>query len=211
MSAKGFVPYSPGVRRKQKKFSQNNKMNKNFNIIIVGVGGQGLITLVSIIDQAAFIESKQVRSSELHGLSQREGSVETHIRFGEKIYSPLVYNGQADLIIGLEMVESLRASNRAGSKTRFLINEYFSPFIGGMSTEAVKKGLDVLGKNLNLIPAQEICKKELQNEVVSSIYLLGYGIAKGIIPLKAESVLKAIEAVVPEKYQALNKKAFLLS
>ena len=184
----------------------------NFNIIIVGIGGQGLITLLSIIDEAIFIEGYDVRSSELHGLSQREGSVETHVRFGKKVYSPLVYNGQADLIIGLEILEGLRAVNRAGEKTKFLIDKYSLPFIGSLKKEEILENLSKIPKDkLYLIEAVDICKKELGNEVVSGIFLLGYAVYKKLIPLKPESVLKAISKIIPEKYLDLNKKAFNFS
>ncbi len=185
---------------------------KNFNIIITGVGGQGLITLISVINQAAFIEGKDVRSSELHGLSQREGSVETHVKFGKKVYSPLVYRGQADLIMGLEILEGLRAVNRVGSQTKFLVNNYFLPFEDSPRKEKVLDDLKKnLGKNLFLVNASEICQQNLQNEVVSGIYLLGYGISKKLIPLKKESVLKVIKEVMPQKYWDLNIKAFNLA
>ena len=77
-------------------------MKKDFNIIISGVGGQGIITLTRILTEAALIEKYDIKSSELHGRSQRGGSVESHIRFGRKIYSPLVKRGGSDLIISLE-------------------------------------------------------------------------------------------------------------
>lgn len=185
-------------------------MKNNFNILIVGVGGQGLITLVSVINESAFIEGYNLRSSELHGLSQREGAVETHIKFGPKVYSPLVYNGQADLIIGLELVESLRASNRASLRTKFLINDCFMPFIGAMPKEKVLENLESLKGKMYLVPASEVCKEKLQNEVVSTLYLLGYAVGKKLIPLKKESVLQAIKNVIPEKYKELNINAFEL-
>src|SRR4030042_4394517 len=100
-------------------------MSKNidqFNIVIKGVGGQGLITLLQIIAEAALSEGYSVRTSELHGLSQRGGSVEVHIRFGKKIYSPIVAQGKADLILGLEMQEGLRGAPFSNKKTKFLIN-----------------------------------------------------------------------------------------
>jgi indolepyruvate ferredoxin oxidoreductase beta subunit len=186
-------------------------MDKNFNIIINGVGGQGVITLLSLIDEAAFVEGYDVRSSELHGLSQRGGSVETHIRFGKKIYSPLISNGKADLIISLEMLEGLRETAKAGKQTKFLINEFVSPFIGSLTKEEIKKQLTKLKNELYVVPASDICKEKLQNEVVSTIYLLGYAVFKNLIPFKKESVLKAIENIVPEKYRELNIKAFNLA
>ena len=102
------------------------KMPKNlekFNIVIVGTGGQGLITLLQIIAEAALFEGYEVRTSELHGLSQRGGSVEVHIRFGKEVFSPLVSQGEADLILGLEMQEALRAYPFANSGTAFLLNK----------------------------------------------------------------------------------------
>jgi indolepyruvate ferredoxin oxidoreductase beta subunit len=186
--------------------------NNNFNIIITGVGGQGLITLLSILNEAAFIEGYDSKSSELHGLSQREGSVETHMKFGKKVYSPLVYRGQADLILGLELLEGLRALSMAGLQTKFLINEYSLPFIGSLGKEEILGNLKkVLKDRLCLVAASDICKKELGNEVVSGISLLGYAVFKKLIPLKPESFLGAIEKVIPKKYLELNQKAFNLS
>lgn len=184
----------------------------NFKIILIGVGGQGLVSLLSIIDEAAFIEGYDVKSSELHGLSQRDGSVETHIIFGKTVYSPLVSRGKADLVIGLEMLEGLRAFSRANAQTKFLINNYSLPFEGSPKQEEILSQLEKVAKNnLSLVDASLICKKELQNEVVAGVYLLGYAVSKKIIPLKQESVLRALESIVPSKYLELNKKAFLLS
>src|ERR1035437_3900834 len=111
--------------------------NKNFNIILTGVGGQGIITLLQVIDEAAFIQGYDVRSSELHGLSQRGGSVEAHIKFGKRVYSPMVSNGEADLIIALEALEALRESSKAGKQTKILVNEYFLPIINSLSKEEI--------------------------------------------------------------------------
>jgi indolepyruvate ferredoxin oxidoreductase beta subunit len=186
-------------------------MDKVFNLIINGVGGQGVITLLSLIGQAAMNEGYDVRSSELHGLSQRGGSVETHIRFGKKVYSPLIPNGKADLIISLEILEALRETAKIDKTTKFLINDFVSPFQESLSKEEIKKQLGELKNELHIVPASDICKEKLQNEVVSTTYLLGYAISKNLIPLKKESVIRAIEEKVPAKYLELNIKAFQLS
>ena len=183
----------------------------NFNIIVNGVGGQGIITLLSLIDEAALVEGYDIKSSELHGLSQRGGSVETHIRFGKKINSPLIPNGNADLIISLEMLEGLRETAKAGKKTKFLINEFVSPFPGSLAKEEIKEQLGAFKNEIYIVPASEICKEKLQNEVVSTVYLLGYAVAKKLMPLKEESVLQAIKNIIPEKYRDLNTKAFELA
>ena len=187
-------------------------MNKTFNIIIAGVGGQGLITLTQILAEAALLEDYDVKTSELHGLAQRGGSVETHLRLGKKVYSPLIDDVKADLIISLEIQEGLRKITFANSKTNFVINNMYIAYLGALSkAEVEKKAKNLLKKKLHLISASEVCKKELENEVVGGIYLLGYVVYKNLIPLKEKSVLKAIEEIIPERYLELNKKAFQLA
>jgi len=185
---------------------------KTFNLIIAGVGGQGVITLVSILDEASLLQGYDVKSSELHGLSQRGGSVVTHVRFGEKVFSPMVSVGKADLIIGLEQMEALRHIDFCNKDTNFLINKYSMGFEGHLSEEEVLQRLqDVAGDNLHLIPASKICKESLDKEVLGGIYLIGYAVLNKLIPLKPEFVLKAIEKAIPEKYQEMNIKAFNLA
>lgn len=182
--------------------------NKNYDIILTGVGGQGVITLLSIIDEAAFLQGFDVKSSELHGLSQRGGSVEAHVRFGKKINSPMVSNGQADLILAFEALEGLRESAKAGKQTKVLINDYNLPFLGSPAKDDVLNKLKEGKKDYTLVPASNECKEKLQKEVVCTLWMLGYAVGKNIMPLKKESVIKAIENLVPEKYLELNKKAF---
>lgn len=180
----------------------------NFNIVIAGVGGQGVITLTQLIAEAALLEGKDVRSSELHGLSQRGGSVETHLRMGKKVYSPLVV--KADLILSLEITESLRKIQYASDKTTFLINGYSVFYQSGLSEKEISEKINLIKEKKYLIPASRICIKELGSEVLSGVYLLSFAIHKGLIPLKPESVLKTIENM-PPKYIDINKKAFELA
>ena len=83
---------------------------KDFDIVLTGVGGQGIITLQKIISEAAIKQGYDVKASELHGLAQRGGHIECHVRIGKKIYSSLVRQGNADLIIALEPLEGMRAT-----------------------------------------------------------------------------------------------------
>ncbi len=185
---------------------------QNFKIVIKGVGGQGIITLVSIIDKAAFLEKYDVKSSELHGLSQREGSVETHVIMGKKVNSPLACKGEADLVIGLELQEGLRGACFAKKSGKFLFDKNIIPFLNGLSEQEIRKNLEKLDKNsVHLVAASEMCKKELGNDVVAGIYLLAYAVSKKLIPFKKQSVLSALEKVIPSKYLEINKKAFNLA
>jgi indolepyruvate ferredoxin oxidoreductase beta subunit len=191
----------------------SNKKITEFNMLIVGTGGQGQITLLQVLAEAALIENLDFKSSELHGLSQRGGSVEVHIRFGKQIYSPMVSAGKADLILGLEMQESLMAANFAGLKTNFLVNKYVVPIPlqKNLSEKELLNQLKRIGKDVFLVPATEICQKELGTNVVAGIYLISLAAFKKLIPLKPDSILKAMKKIIPEKYLELNLKALNLA
>lgn len=182
-------------------------------MLIVGTGGQGLITLLQIISEAAKNEGYDVKTSELHGLSQRGGSVEVHIKFGKKVYSPLVRQGGANLVLGLEMQEILNGVYFANPKTNFLINQYISPIPlrKTLTENEILKELKKISKNINVIPADKICQEKLGNSVVSGVYLISFVAFKKLIPLKPESIEKAIKNLIPEKYLDLNLKAFTLA
>lgn len=190
-------------------------MIKDFNIIIVGTGGQGLITLLKILAEAAKIEGLDVRTSELHGLSQRGGSVECHIRFGKKIYSPLVEAGAADFIFALEQNEALRAAYYGSkAKTLFLINKMsiFSMASVGkeLSPAQISNNLKEFAKKSIFVDASEIVKKETGSIVTTAIYMLGYATRKKLIPLKEKSVLLAIKRTIKSKHLEQNMKVFNL-
>jgi indolepyruvate ferredoxin oxidoreductase beta subunit len=184
-----------------------------FNIVIKGVGGQGLITLLQVIAEAATLEGYDVKTSELHGLSQRGGSVDVHVRFGKEIYSPLVAQGQADLVLGLEPQEALRAEYFANKKTKFLVNSQIVPIpMAKMMTEKeVSEALEAISDYVLLVPAGNICARELGTSVVSGIYLVSLAAIKGWLPLKPSSILAAIKKVINQKYFELNKKTFELA
>ncbi len=175
-----------------------------FNIVIVGTGGQGLITLLQIIAEAAGFSGLDIKTSELHGLSQRGGSVEVHIRFGKKIYSPLVAQGEADLVIALEMQEALRAAYFANSQTTFLINKYIIPIPlqKPLSEQQILTALKKITPKINFIKA---------DGVTAGVYLLSLASFEKFIPLEPDLILKAIKKVIPEKYLELNIKAFDLA
>jgi indolepyruvate ferredoxin oxidoreductase beta subunit len=171
--------------------------------------------LTKILAEAALDQNYEVRTSELHGLSQRGGSVETHIRFGREVYSPLVRQGDADLIISIEAQESLKSCFYASKKegTVFLINDFSVPIFGQKSIplKEILKTLKKFSKKIVLVPATQITKKQLGNPVVAGIYLLSFASFANLVPLEPSSILRAIKKVVTAKYFELNKKAFELA
>ncbi len=189
------------------------KKAEQFNMVIVGTGGQGLITLLQIISEAAMSEGYNIRTSELHGLSQRGGSVEVHIRFGKKIFSPMVTQGKADLVLGLEEQEILNGVYFANPKTNFLINQFIIPIPlkKPLSETEILAQLKKVSKNITVVPAEKICQEKLGNSVVSGIYLISFASFKNLMPLKPISIQKAIKKIIPEKFLELNLKTFNLA
>ncbi|MBZ9578452.1 indolepyruvate oxidoreductase subunit beta [Patescibacteria group bacterium] len=188
-------------------------MEKNFNLFINGVGGQGILTLLQIIAEAALMERYDVKTSELHGLSQRGGSVEVHLRFGKTIYSPLVSQGGADLIISLEAQESLRGCHFASKETIFLVNDFFIPIPNRKikDKKEILKEIKKFSQKIIFIPASEICQKGVGAKITAGIFLLSYASVNNLIPLKPHAISKAIKKVIPKKYLDLNLKTFKLA
>lgn len=195
------------------KYKSMEKRVKEFNIVISGVGGQGLISMLRILAKAAHSEGYEVKSSELHGLAQRGGSVEAHLRFGEKIFSPLVAQGKADLIISLEMQECLKAAYFAGPQTSFLSNELIIliPNQEPPAKDEIMSRLKEITDKVFIIPASEICEKELGTSVIAGVYLIAFAVLKEIIPLSAEKILTAMKDTLPAKHLEINEKTFELA
>jgi len=193
---------------KEEKEVTMTKKDKNFNMIIVGVGGQGLITMLQVIAQTAMDKGHEVRTSELHGLSQRGGSVSVHIRFGTQVYSPIIPKGEANLVIALETQEVLNAIPFSSKKTAFLVNKYESPTLGkSVSAVYVKNALSKVTKKSFSLNVKELTEKELGTSVISGTFLLGYAAAKNLISLTENDIKEGIKKVVKEKYWDINEKA----
>ncbi len=176
----------------------------------MGTGGQGQITLLQVLAQAAQLENLEVKTSELHGLSQKGGTVEAHFRFGKNIFSPLVKEGGADLIIALETQEALRACHYASkeAKTIFLINDLFLaiPNRKPPAKEDILKNLEKFSKKVIFVPAAEICQKEFNAAIGAGVFLLSLAAFKNILPLNPNTVKKAIQKNIKAKYLNLNLK-----
>lgn len=184
-----------------------------FNCVIVGTGGQGLITLLEILAEAGVKSGLDVKTSELHGLSQRGGSVEVHIRFGKKVWSPMVEAKTADLIVGVEMQECLKAARFAGAQTQYLVNktEVMIPGKPLLGEEEIINNLRKFTKKIEVVDADWICKRELGTAAVSGVYLLCLAAFKKMIPLAPEMMLEAIKAAVAPKHLDVNVKAWELA
>jgi len=198
---------------KSKKEIKTEKNNRVFNCVIVGTGGQGLITLLEVLSDAAIKSGLDAKTSELHGLSQRGGSVEVHIKFGKKVFSPLVEAKKADLIVGLEMQECLKAAYFSGPQTQYLINktEVAIPGKPLLAEEEIIGNLKKFTKKIEVIDAADICQKELGTAAVSGVYLLCLAAFKNLILLSPDLMREAIKSSVAAKHLEVNMKAWELA
>jgi indolepyruvate ferredoxin oxidoreductase beta subunit len=192
-------------------------MIKEFNTVITGIGGQGSITLAMIIAEAASKHNYDVKTSELHGLSQRGGTIPCHVRFGKKIYSSVILEGEANLIIGLEPLEALRACYYGSklNKTVFLIdNTQIIPISVPVCNEKypsmkeIAKNLKTFGKKVFVLDASKKSLELTFSIVSSNVYLLGYASGKRLIPLKRKFLLEGMNEVLPGNLFETNKKVF---
>jgi indolepyruvate ferredoxin oxidoreductase beta subunit len=182
-------------------------------LIIVAVGGQGNLLVSRIIGEASLLSNVPVRMSEIHGMAQRGGVVESSIVFGDA-KSTIISDGEADVLVGFEPLESLRALNKCNAGTIVITNlSPLSPFTAttGGSTYP---DLDVLqalirGKAAKLIALNATAlAKEAGNILSVNMVLLGSLVQTGSLPLSAESVKKAIQTRTRKSFLESNLTAF---
>lgn len=181
-------------------------MNKN--ILLVGVGGQGTILVSKILSTGLVEAGYDVKMSEIHGMAQRGGSVSTQVRYGEKVYSPIIGIGDADILVSFETMETLRWLEYLKPEGVVVINDYEIPSAPILSGKAdYPQGIIELIENkaeTRVINAAEIAE-ELGNNKVMNVVLLGALIkSMNLTDIDWESVIKAL---VKEKFVDLNIKA----
>ncbi|MDV7187117.1 indolepyruvate oxidoreductase subunit beta [Lutibacter sp. TH_r2] len=174
------------------------------NIILSGVGGQGILTIAAIIDTATLASNLNIKQSEVHGMSQRGGAVQSHVRISDKeIYSDLIPKGKADVIISVEPMELLRYLPFL-KKKGFLITDS-NPFLNITNYPELKDLYAEIQSHPNtiLIDAKKIAK-DLGNAKATNIVLLGA--ASSLLPLSKESLKKAIKNLFERKGEKIVTK-----
>lgn len=184
-------------------------MSEVKNILFVGVGGQGIILASKILSKGLIDAGYDVKMSEVHGMAQRGGSVTTQIRYGKKVYSPIIGIGQADIIVSFEKMEAMRWIEYLKPNGKLVVNDYAiapAPVLSG-KVEYPKGIIEDLKDKVNTtsIDAAEEAK-QLGNIKTQNIIMLGSLIrAMGIDEIDWESVIKE---EVKDKFVDINLKAF---
>ncbi|MBQ9714140.1 MAG: indolepyruvate oxidoreductase subunit beta [Clostridia bacterium] len=182
------------------------------NVLIAGVGGQGTLLASRVLGKYAMLAGKDCKLSEIHGMSQRGGSVVTHVRIGDKIYSPVIWEGSADVILAFEALEAVRVKHYLKKDGILLTNDEKilpMPCITGAAKypDGLKEKLTGESANVHFIPAQKWAM-EAGSAKATNIVILG-ALCK-LCGLDRTVMAEAVAACVPEKFQALNLKAFEL-
>ncbi len=180
------------------------------DILIVGVGGQGTLLTSRILADVAVQMGYDVKVSEIHGMAQRGGSVVTQVRYGKKVYSPIIKKGDADILLAFEKLEAARWLDYIKPDGMVIINDERVDPLPVMSGK-VKYPEDIVDKIQNLIPntrlinATEIAG-QCGNARAANVVLVGVLAAVAGLPVK--EMESAIRALVPEKAININLKAF---
>ena len=182
------------------------------NIMIVGVGGQGSLLASKLLGRILLTKGYDVKVSEVHGMSQRGGSVVTYVRFGEKVYSPVIDKGEADYIVSFELLEAARWSEYLRKDGKIIANTQQinpMPVITGAAQypdELACKMADK-GSTIDAFNALALAEQAGSSKAVN-IVLMGH--LSRSFDFTLEDWMNAIEKSVPAKFLELNKKAFLL-
>ncbi len=189
---------------------------KEFNIVLAGVGGQGILLAAEILGTAALKEGLNVRVSEIHGMAQRGGAVISNVRIGEKVLAPTVLEGTADMLLGFEPLETLRNLKFASEKTIVLMNneaiappELTTKMMNYPSLDEITEKINLFTKNVVVMEAAKLAEKA-GSILTRNIVLIGGLAATGEMPVQIESLKEAMRELVPGKYTEMNMKAFEL-
>lgn len=182
------------------------------NVMIVGVGGQGSLLASKLLGNLLVEQGYDVKVSEVHGMSQRGGSVVTYVRYGDKVYSPVIDKGEADFIISFELLEAARWAEYLRPGGRIIVNTQQidpMPVITGAAAypEDILAKLRALGLQVDAVDALETAEQAGSAKTINIVLM---GRLARYFDVPQDEWQKALERVVPAKFLALNQKAFAL-
>ena len=180
------------------------------NIIFCGVGGQGVLLAGKILMEVAKNAGYDIKESEIHGMAQRGGSVDCHVRYGKKVYSPLIAKGTADFIVSFELLESMRKLDYLKEGGKLIVNrEQIDPApvtIGAMQYPDNLEGWIKSNIANSLVVDTASALKVAGSRKVLNVVMLGA--LSSFLEFSDSEWAVAIESLVKENYRELNRKAF---
>lgn len=182
------------------------------NIFLSGVGGQGTILASNILGQVLLNAGYDLKKAEVHGMAQRGGDVTTHFRFGSKVYSPLIQQGEVDFLVSFELLEALRYINWLRPDGKVILNNHsiLPPSVSlgqmGYPQDVEKTFKRYFKENVWTIDGYGIAKK-LGNAQVANVVLIG-ALSKFFEEISEDQWLEGIRELLPVKLHNINIKAF---
>ena len=187
-------------------------MMETKNVMIVGVGGQGSLLASKLLGKLLLTKGYDIKVSEVHGMSQRGGSVVTYVRFGDKVYSPVIDKGQADFIVSFELLEAARWTEYLKKDGKIITNiQQVNPMpviIGAAEyPQNLVEKMQADGIDVEAFDALSLALEAGSSKAVNLVLM---GKLSKYFDITEEEWLKAIEESDPEKFLEMNKKAFSL-
>ena len=186
-------------------------MNNTTNIMIVGVGGQGTLLASRILGNAVIRMGYDVKVSEVHGMSQRGGSVVTYVKYGDKVYSPIIDNGEADIVLAFELLEAYRALPALKTGGQLIVNNQRinpMPVITG-AAQYPENILDKLSGKVNTT-AVDALALAIEAGSIKAVNVVLIGVMAKNTNIPYEVWIETIRTTVPPKFLDINLKAFEL-
>jgi indolepyruvate ferredoxin oxidoreductase beta subunit len=180
------------------------------DVFLAGVGGQGTLLASEVLCEALLLRGFDVKKSEVHGMAQRGGAVTTHLRFGPKVYSPLIEPGKADLLVAFEKVEALRFAHylRPGGVMVVNAQEIFPSSVATgreRYPEGVAERLSAVTDRVYMVDALAAA---LSMREVRAVNMVMVGAASHFLPLPESAYAEALGRRLPERLVAVNTRAF---
>lgn len=182
------------------------------NVLLVGVGGQGVLVASKILVEGLLKAGFDVKKSEVHGMAQRGGSVVSQVRFGPRVFSPLIRKGEGDILLSFEKLEALRYREHLGPQALVLINdqEVLPPAVS-MGLEAypreVSETLKAKERSVHLVQGIEEARKAGNLKAVNIVLV---GVLSRFLPLEEKIWHKTLREQFPPALQEVNLRAFCL-
>jgi len=184
--------------------------NHVYNVLIVGVGGQGIILASDVLGRVAARHGYDVKKNEIHGMAQRGGSVSSHVRFGESVSSPIIKVGEADVLVSFEQIETIRYFPFLSDKGKVIINDH-KILPPAVFTGKQEYPPDVIGKIKEKVPDAtvvngiELAEKLGNPRVLNVIFL---GVLSKYLDIPVETYEEVLKESLKPKLVEINLKAF---
>ena len=181
------------------------------NILMAGVGGQGIILASEILCEVALRAGYDVKKSEVHGMSQRGGAVNSHVRFGHKVYSPLIPSGQTDLLVALEKLEALRWEHHLKPDGLILVNDFrLDPVLvaSGKATYTEDVIERLAAANDRRVITTKAAARAVEIGDLRTMNTVVLGVLSNFLPFTMEHWQAALKSHVKKKMLEINRKAF---